>query len=301
MPTSNFRLGRRDLWLLVALTLAWGLNWPVMKAGVQQMAPLYFRVLCLGGGLVALWAYARFAGISLAVPAGAWPRIVQLALPNMIIWHVLLILALKLLPAGRSAILGYTMPVWTVVFGLAVFHERVPRIHLIGVAAAFAGTVLLLSSEIVALSGRPLGVVLILVAAACWGYGTHLLRRHLTEMPALALTFWMLVLAFAVLLAASAIFEHAAWRLPSPLEWGSILYNMLIAVAFCHVAWSVLARRLPPAASGLSVMLIPVLGVFSSMWLLGETPHWQDYAALALILVSLSTVLFGRPPAAPAR
>ena len=52
-----------------------------------------------------------------------------------------------------------------------------------------------------------------------------------------------------------------------------------------------LARKLPPAASGLSVMLIPVLGVFSGMWILGEQPYWQDYAALLLILLALSTVL----------
>ena len=38
------------------------------------------------------------------------------------------------------------------------------------------------------------------------------------------------------------------------------------------------------AASGLSVMMIPVLGVFSGMVVLGEQPHWQDYAALVLIL-----------------
>jgi drug/metabolite transporter (DMT)-like permease len=59
-----------------------------------------------------------------------------------------------------------------------------------------------------------------------------------------------------------------------------------------------LARKLPPAASGLSVMLIPVLGVFSGMWILGEQPHWQDYVALALILVALTTVLL---PARAAR
>jgi drug/metabolite transporter (DMT)-like permease len=64
------------------------------------------------------------------------------------------------------------------------------------------------------------------------------------------------------------------------------------------VAWARLARSLPPAASGLSVMLIPVVGVFSSLWLLGETPYWQDYAALLLILVALSTVLLGGRPQA---
>jgi drug/metabolite transporter (DMT)-like permease len=66
---------------------------------------------------------------------------------------------------------------------------------------------------------------------------------------------------------------------------------MAISMAFCHVAWLHLARRLPPAASGLSMMMIPVLGVFSSMWLLGERPRWQDYIALALIVFSLATVL----------
>lgn len=80
------------------------------------------------------------------------------------------------------------------------------------------------------------------------------------------------------------------WRMPDLTEWASIVYNMVLAVAFCHVVWSMLARKLPPAASGLSVMMIPVLGVFSGMWLLGERPLWQDYAALVLILIALSTV-----------
>jgi hypothetical protein len=31
---------------------------------------------------------------------------------------------------------------------------------------------------------------------------------------------------------------------------GSIGYNIVLAIAFCHVVWSMLARKLPPAASG---------------------------------------------------
>ena len=52
-----------------------------------------------------------------------------------------------------------------------------------------------------------------------------------------------------------------------------------------------MARKLPPVASILSVMMIPVVGVFSGAWLLGETPGWQDYIATALILLSMSPVL----------
>jgi drug/metabolite transporter (DMT)-like permease len=59
-----------------------------------------------------------------------------------------------------------------------------------------------------------------------------------------------------------------------------------------------LARTLPPIASSLSVMMIPVIGVFSGAWLLSETPHWQDYAAMLLILAAMSTVLL-KPRTAP--
>jgi threonine/homoserine efflux transporter RhtA len=49
-------------------------------------------------------------------------------------------------------------------------------------------------------------------------------------------------------------------------------------------------------------MMIPELGVFSGMWLLGKRPSWQDYVALALILVALSTVLLpSRSPPGPER
>jgi len=292
------RLSRRDLLLLVLLTLFWGVNWPVMKLGVAQLPPLYFRSICLAGGLAVIWAWARVTGVPLAVPPGGWPTILKLAVPNMIVWHLLAIVAVKLLPSGRAAILGYTMPVWAVVFGLLLFNERpLPR-HWIGVLAAFVGTLLLLSSELTSLAGAPLGTILMLVAAASWGYGTHLMRRHLTAMPIIALTFWMLAFTVAAMITASVVFEAGRWRQPTRLEWAAILYNMVLAVAFCHVVWSMIARKLPPAASGLSVMMIPVLGVFSGMWILGEQPLWQDYVALALILAALSTVLLpSRPPA----
>lgn len=285
------RLPRRTLVLLALLTLFWGVNWPVMKLGVAAMPPMFFRSLCIGGGLVFIWAWARATRVPLTVPEGAWPSIVKLAIPNVIAWHVLAIYGVKLLASGRAAILGYTMPVWAVVFGLLLFNERPLRRHWLGVVAAFVGTVLLLSSEFTQLAGSPLGTVLMLLAAAAWGYGTNLMRRHLTAMSTIALTFWMLLLTLGVTTTISLATEFAEWRMPVTHEWFSIVYNMAIAIAFCHVVWSMLARTLPPAASGLSVMMIPVLGVFSGMVVLGEQPHWQDYAALALILLALSTVL----------
>lgn len=284
-------LSRRDLVLLALLTLAWGLNWPVMKHGVTAFPPLLFRVIVLSGGVAALWLWIRVRRIPLAVPAGKRLTVLWLAVPNVIIWQILSVLALKWLPSGRAAILGYTMPVWAVVVSVAFFGDRpLPR-HWLGIGAALAGTVLLLATEFTMLAGSPLGTVLMLIAAATWGWGTVLMRRHVLDVSTVTLGFWMLAAAIPVAIVTTLAFEIPQWRWPTPTEWLAIVYNIFVAIAFCHIVWFHLARLLPPAASGLSVMMIPVIGVFSSMAVLGEQPHWQDYTALALILSALATVL----------
>jgi drug/metabolite transporter (DMT)-like permease len=110
-------------------------------------------------------------------------------------------------------------------------------------------------------------------------------------MPTIAMTFWMLGLTCVTMIVASVLFESDAWRMPNAAEWAAILYNAAIIFGFAQAVWFGLARALPPVASSLSVMMIPVLGVFSGAYLLGETPHWQDYAAMLLILIAMSTVL----------
>lgn len=284
-------LSRRDWILLILLTLAWGINWPIMKIGVRDFPPLTFRALCMLGGLPTIWLAARMQGVALTIAPGQARSVVRLAVSNMLIWHVCVILGVKMLSSGRAAILGYTMPVWAVLSGLLFFGERVTRIAWLGVGFALAGALLLLSSEFATLSGQPFGSLLVLIGAAAWGYGTVAMKRSQLQMPTIALTFWMLALTTLLLGIAAIVFEHAAWRLPHQAEWGAIVYNAIIIFGFAHVVWFRLARTLPPIASSLSVMMIPVLGVFSGAWMLDETPHWQDYAAMLLILAAMSTVL----------
>ena len=290
------QLSRKDLVLLALLTLFWGLNWPVMKIGVREFPPLTFRTISMVGGLAVIWLAARAQSASLAIPAGARMTVIRLAIPNMLIWHSLIIIGVKLLSSGRAAILGYTMPAWAVLSGLIFFGDRISRSALVGIALAMSGALLLLSSEFSRLSGQPVGTVLALIAAAGWGFGTVLMKRTQLDMPTISLTFWMLSLTTTIMAMLALIFEYPAMRMPNLIEWGAIIYNSAIIFGFAHVVWFRLARILPPVASSLSVMFIPVLGTFSGAWILGEVPHWQDYVAMLLILGAMSTVLFKPRP-----
>ena len=88
------------------------------------------------------------------------------------------------------------------------------------------------------------------------------------------------------------MFESDRWAIPPAATWGAILYNAVGIFVFAQSAWLWLARSLPPLASTLSVMLIPVLGVFSGAWWLGEVLHWQDWLAVVLIMAAIASVLW---------
>jgi len=285
-------LSRQQLVVLVLLTVVWGINWPVMKLGVTDYPPLTFRALSMWLGLPVLGAAMAALKVPFRIPRHQWRELLWLATTNMFVWHVCIILAVRTLSSGRAAILGYTMPIFSALIGALFFATPLTRRAWTGVSAAALGVILLLWHELTHLAGRPVGVVLALVAAAFWALGTQTLRRTRLEVPALTISFWMTALTAVVMAVLAAAFESAEWRLPQPTATWAILFNAVVIFGFAHAAWTYLAKGLPPVASTLSVMLIPVLGVFSGAVWLREAVHWQDWAAVLLMMVAIASVLW---------
>jgi drug/metabolite transporter (DMT)-like permease len=281
--------------LLVLLTLVWGINWPVMKVGVTGYPPLTFRAASILLGIPVLALGMVLLKMPFAIPRRHWKELALLTLTNMLVWHACIILAVGRLPSGRAAILGYTMPIFSAVIGAIVFGTRLASRAWLGVGAAALGVLLLLWHEFTGLAGHPGGVALALVAACVWALGTQLLRRTSIEAPTLTIAFWMIVATAVFMTLLGVVFEDAPREVPpAPVTW-AIVYNAVLIFGFAHAAWFSLARSLPPVASTLSVMLIPVLGVFSGALWLREVLHWQDWTAVMLMVVAIASVLWPAP------
>jgi drug/metabolite transporter (DMT)-like permease len=232
------------------------------------------------------------------IPRAHWRELLVLAVFNMFVWHILVILALPLLSSGRAAILGYTMPIFSAMCGVLWFKAPLRPRQWLGVLAAAVGVLLLLWNELTHFAGQPVGVLMVLVAAATWAYGTQRLRHTPMSVPTLTIAFWMTTLTTLLMMVLSVAAEQDRWHMPSTSTVWAIAYNAVGVFAFAQAAWLTLARGLPPVASTLSVMFIPVLGVFSGAWWLGEVLHWQDWTAVALMVVAIASVLW--PAKAPA-
>lgn len=287
----NAVLSRRQLLALVALTLMWGVNWPMMKLSLRELSPLYFRAITMTLGATWLYFFFRARGVRMTPHGAEWRSVALLALPNMLGWHTISIFGVKELSSGRAAILGFTMPIWTVLIGTLFLGEKLTARVAWATAAVAAAIALLMANEINTLSGRPLGVLWMELAAVSWAIGTLMMRRITITLPTEALAVWMMLMVSVCLWALALVAEPLPSFQFSTTMWISLVYGVLINYGFAQIIWFGLARNLPPATSAMSVMAIPLIGTLSATLIVGERPHWQDYVAVVLVMSAIAAVL----------
>jgi drug/metabolite transporter (DMT)-like permease len=278
--------------LLGLLTVFWGINFPFMKLALDAFDPWLFRVVCLGAGAAGLFAIARAGGQRLAVPRRDRRMLGWTALLSITGWHVCVAFGIAMMPAGRAAILAYTMPLWATVMAWAFLGERLTPLRLAGLALGLAGMAFLIGDEFAKLGAAPWGALLIVAAAVFWAGGTVALKSHRWSMGTAALTGWQMALGGMPVVLGAVLLG----RLPDPaqvtaVQWIALAYSATIPMVLCHWAWNRLVGLVPASVAVVGTLMIPVVGVLSSMPLTGETVGYREILALVLVVAALAIVL----------
>ena len=285
----------RSLAPIAVLTLVWGANWPILKIGVTDLAPLTFRALTLPFAAVGLLIVAQLSGDGIRIPRAWWPRVLTLALFNIAGWNGFVLFGVAQLPAGRSAILAYTMPLWATLIAAFALQEPLAKRKVLGLGLGMAGMAILIGDELAVVRSATFGVAMILAAAIAWACGTVLLRKWKPPLPQNTLTGWMMIVGWLPIAIAAPFFDARplgdALASLGARGWFAILYNIFLAGTVAHWAWFYMARTLPVAVSSLSSLPVPVVGVFAGILVLGEKPGPREWLALALVVAALFIVL----------
>ncbi len=273
----------------MSLSIFWGLNWPIMKAGIEEIAVLTFRgTACVFGG-IGLFLIAKIGKIKIRFPVHETKRLLIISFFNVFLWNVLVTAGLSYLESGRTAVLAYTMPVWVVFLSIFVLGEKLTGHRLVGLLLGTAGIALLLFEDLVVIYENVLGTALVLGAAFSWATGTVLMKRYPVSLGTTAFVAWQLLMGGLPILAGAFIINS-----DSTWTWMGImclLYNTFIAMIFCHWAWYKIATNTSAGTAALSTLMIPIIGVLSGMILLGETPRWYEFSALSLVTLAICAVL----------
>ena len=273
MPRSP---SAKALPLVLLLTVVWGTNWTLFPLAVKEVSVWTFRSISLVGAGVLLLAIARLRGMPLAVPRSSWPAVTAAALIYLVVWNLASTYAAILIPSGQAAILGFTMPLWTVLVVWLAFGEKPRGRMVIAMALAALGVVLLAIPAHEAYAAAPAGFLLGLLAGLGWAVGTVILKRANVPVPALVLTGWQLLIA-AVPLAIGALWLGAGHS--HGVSWQTILviaYITVVPMAIGNAAWFSIVGLLPPGIAGLSSVMVPIVAMVTGALVRAEPlGPWQ--------------------------
>jgi drug/metabolite transporter (DMT)-like permease len=285
--------------LLVLLALAWGLGWPVMKIALDEIGVFTFRAFGLSIGALSLFTVIRLQGGSAAIARGVARRHIAIAAAmNVIGFALFSSLAVLAISTARVVMVNYSMPVWASLFAWLVLGERLRLATSIGLGLCIAGLAVLLVPF--AQTKSATGLLLALGCALSWAGGTVYMKWARIPGDLLTITAWQIVIG-AAFFGIGAVLLHglAAPSAVSPPAMLAVLYNGLIGTGLAYLLWFAIIERLPTATAALGTLTTPVVGILSSMLILGERPTIADGIGFTLIFAAAACVLLqprGQPP-----
>jgi drug/metabolite transporter (DMT)-like permease len=282
--------------LLVLLIIGWGVTWPLMRIALVEIPPLTMRAgnLLVGAVTLVTLAQAQRRRIGLP-PRGIWLHVAVAATLNIVIFTVLTPFAQLWAATSRVAIIVYSMPIWASLLAAPVLGERLDAVRIIALLFCVTGIAVLALPLMNA--GSAAGLLLALGAASSWGAGTVYMKWARLDGDPLAITIWQLVVAVVALVVWASILEGSLHMWPVHLRaLVAFILSGLIGSGLSNFLWFDTVRRLPAATASLAILGVPVVGVLSSMLLLGERPTAADAAGFAMILVASACVVLWPEP-----
>lgn len=273
------------IWLAVMVTL-WGLSWPATKLALGIVPPLWLATLRFGTASICLFVFVGVRGQLRLPPRGDWSIVATMGLLQMMAFTGLGMIAMTHTDTSRAVLLAYTTPLWAVLMGW-LMHGQAPTVRqLLALAVGIAGIAVICSPLEMdwADPSTLMGAVLLLLAAACWSAVILHIRRHQWVSSPLALAPWQMLLATIPLGAMAFTFEGVPTAIPFDGHLLELLFFIgPIATSACFVISAEYGRRITAFSMSNFTLGVPLIGIVSSVVLLGSKLSAAFIGGLVLV------------------
>src|SRR2546421_2450865 len=285
---------RFTAWLVLAATLAlWSGNWIVGRAAREEIAP---GIATVGRLVIVLAILVPFTARGLAakwrsLSARQWRIFAALGLTGGGVHLAMQWLGLHYTTATSAVLYLSTTPIFILLLA-ALVGERIRRTQWIGVAISFCGVLTLVTQGRFGFVSFNIGDLVTLASMMMWAGYTVLLRVRRDPLDVAELLTMVCGLGFLFMIpwVAFELFTLPEMQLTAK-GFFAIVYSGVGSLLLAYAGWSYVVMRLGAARAGVTLHLIPALGVLLSALFLGEYPRWYHFAGIGLILagVALST------------
>jgi O-acetylserine/cysteine efflux transporter len=274
----------RHFLLALAVVAVWGTNFVVIKVALDHLPPLLLATLRFTFVLLPLAFFVKRPKVS-------WANLAAYGVLIGAGQFGLLFVAMKgHISPGLASLVVQTQIFFTIAMAMRISGEKVRAFQVVALLLSVAGIVL------IAVHGggaaTPLGMALVLGAAASWA-GGNIVARQAGRVNMLAYVIWASLFSILPLLVMSLWLDGwpaivAGVTHADAGTWAAVVWQAVGNTLFGYAAWGWLLARHPAATVTPMALLVPVFGMGASALLLGETlPVWKLTAA-ALVLAGLA-------------
>lgn len=268
------------LLLVLLVVFIWGINFVFVKIGLQELSPLFICALrFILASVPAIFFVKRpKESMNYVVAYGVFMFAMQFSL-------VFLGMHLGMTP-GMASLIMQVQVFFSMFFAVLIFGEQPKVTQIFGALVSFAGIgiVALHFDHQISLAG----FLCILGAAGAWGVG-NLIAKKMKATNLISVVVWGSFIVSMPMLAMAYVFEGPERIMGSlqQLTWkgtGALMYIVYISTWIGYGVWNWLLGKYPVSVIVPFTLLVPVVGIISSVLVFGEPFQlWKLVSCLLVI------------------
>jgi len=282
-------LSFRDILIAISVPILLGFGFVIAKPAMQHFPPYLLMGLRFTiPALILVWWFP--------MPKGLFLDLFKVSFIGSTLQYGLTYNGLNIIDASSAVLLVQLEVPFGILIAFFLLKE-IPRIkNLIGLVIAFIGVFILTGAP--NLEGKYFGVLLTLSGAFTWSLGAVMAKSLSKKIGAFALMTWLCVFSGPLLILISTIVNG------NPIQyilsanfysWITVIYLGFIMQPIAYGAWYYVLRKHPVNKIMPVLLLLPVTGLLTAIFLLGEEPAKQVFLGGAIILFGVGMILFSKP------
>ena len=276
----------KDIFIALLVPIILGFGFVIAKPAMQYFPPyLLMGMRFTIPALMLVWWFP--------LPKGLYFDLFKVSLIGSTLQYGLTYTGLNIIDASSAVLLVMLEVPFGIIIAFFLLKE-IPTIkNIVGLVIAFIGVYILTGAP--NLEGKYIGVILVLSGSFTWALGAVMAKPLSKKIGAFALMTWLCVFSGPMLLFLSLIFDGnpiAYFLSANAQSWLTVIFLGFFMQPIGYAAWYYVLKRYPVNKVMPVLLILPVTGLVTSIFLLGEDPPKQVFLGGLVIISGVALILF---------
>ena len=278
----------RDILIAISVPILLGFGFVIAKPAMEHFPPyLLMGIRFTIPALILVWWFP--------LPKGLFLDLFKVSFIGSTLQYGLTYNGLNIIDASSAVLLVQLEVPFGILIAFFLLKE-IPKIkNIVGLIIAFFGVFILTGAP--NLEGKYFGVLLTLSGAFTWSLGAVMAKPLSKKIGAFALMTWLCVFSGPLLILISTVVNG------NPIQyilsanfysWLTVIYLGFFMQPIAYGAWYYVLSKYPVNKVMPVLLLLPMTGFITAIFLLGEEPPKQVFLGGVIIVFGVGMILFGK-------